>query len=84
MILLFFSQPELKQNNSYISQVSTDDSPGKTIVIFSPADSNQAGALAKTLKVFDDFGIDLSHIESRSSTRVAGKILQAKGLHKFA
>jgi phenylalanine-4-hydroxylase len=45
---------------------------GKTSIIFSPADPNSAGTLAKFLKIFDDFGVDLNHIESRSSTRGPG------------
>lgn len=45
---------------------------GKTSIVFSPCDPNQAGTLAKFLRIFDDFGIDLTHIESRSSTRGPG------------
>lgn len=45
---------------------------GKTVVIFSPIDQNQAGCLAKMLKIFDENKVDLTHIESRSSTRVRG------------
>ena len=45
---------------------------GKTCVVFSPDDPNAAGTLAKFLKIFDVFGIDLTHIESRSSTRGPG------------
>lgn len=50
----------------------SSDGSGKTVVIFSPNDPNQAGCLAKTLKVFEDFKVNLTHIESRSSTRVEG------------
>lgn len=45
---------------------------GKTSVVFSPTDPNAAGTLAKFLKIFDDYGVDLTHIESRSSTRGPG------------
>jgi phenylalanine-4-hydroxylase len=41
-------------------------------IIFSPSDTHQCGTLAKYLKIFDDAGINLSHIESRSSTRGPG------------
>ena len=51
----------------------SSNNSGKTVIIFSPTDPNQAGVLAKTLKIFEDFKIDLTHIESRSSTRVLGK-----------
>lgn len=44
----------------------------KTCVIFSPTDPNQAGALAKLLKIFELHKVNLSHIESRSSVRVDG------------
>lgn len=49
---------------------ATDES--KTCIIFSPNDVTQAGALAKLLKIFEVHKIHLSHIESRSSTRVSG------------
>lgn len=45
---------------------------GKTSIVFSPCDPNAAGTLAKFLKIFDDYDVDLTHIESRSSTRGPG------------
>ena len=51
----------------------SSNNSGKTVIIFSPTDPNQVGVLAKTLKIFEDFKIDLTHIESRSSTRVLGR-----------
>jgi phenylalanine-4-hydroxylase len=45
---------------------------GKTSIVFSPLDPNAAGTLAKFLKIFDEFAVDLTHIESRSSTRGPG------------
>lgn len=48
---------------------------GKTSIVFSPCDPNQAGTLAKFLRIFDDFGVDLTHIESRSSTRGPGDLI---------
>lgn len=43
-----------------------------TCVIFSVNKSESAGALAKSLKVFNDHGVNLIHIESRSSSRAPG------------
>lgn len=71
-MMFYRSQPKLKQGGSYIMESHSSNNSGKTVIIFSPTDPNQAGCLAKTLKVFEDFKIDLTHIESRSSTRVPG------------
>lgn len=38
---------------------------GKTSIVFSPTDPNQAGTLAKFLRIFDEYDVDLTHIESR-------------------
>lgn len=38
---------------------------GKTSIVFSPTDMNQAGTLAKFLRIFDEYDVDLTHIESR-------------------
>jgi phenylalanine-4-hydroxylase len=52
---------------------SKSDGESKMVIIFSPSDTHhRSGALAKMLKVFDDHKINLTHIESRSSTRVEG------------
>lgn len=40
-------------------------------IIFSP-EQEEAGALAKMLKIFDDHRVNLLHIESRSSARGPG------------
>lgn len=42
-----------------------------TNIIFSPVDDH-AGSLAKALKIFEHHGVNLLHIESRSSTRRPG------------
>lgn len=50
-----------------------NEGESKMVVIFSPSETHhQAGALAKMLKIFDNHKINLTHIESRSSTRVEG------------
>lgn len=51
---------------------------GKTSIVFSPCDPNQAGTLAKFLKIFDEYNVDLTHIESRSSTRGPGELNNKK------
>ncbi|CAG9800688.1 unnamed protein product [Chironomus riparius] len=66
------SPPKLKEGGSYIMESQSLENAAKTVIIFSPTDPNTAGNLAKMLKIFDVFNIDLSHIESRSSTRVPG------------
>lgn len=43
-----------------------------TCLIYSLKTGNEIGALAKSLKIFDDNKINLIHIESRSSTRQPG------------
>jgi len=42
-----------------------------TCLIYSPK-TEETGALAKTLKIFEDNNVNLVHIESRSSTRRPG------------
>lgn len=66
------SPPKLKEGGSYIMESHSASSSGKTIIIFSPNDQSSAGSLAKVLKIFDVFSVDLTHIESRSSLRVPG------------
>ncbi|CRL01779.1 CLUMA_CG014995, isoform A [Clunio marinus] len=66
------SPPKLKTGGSYIIESHSQGDAGKTSIIFSPFNTNQAGTLAKFLKVFHDYEVDLSHIESRSSTRGPG------------
>lgn len=49
------------------------DSSKSTCIIFSPLHENEAGMLAKTLRIFSDHHVDLMHIESRPSTRGSDK-----------
>lgn len=47
--------------------------PGtSTWLLFSPASRDEAGALARFLTIFSTHGVNLSHIESRSSVRNIG------------
>lgn len=48
------------------------DSAKNTIVIFTPKDKDEAGTLARCLKIFSKHKVNLAHIESRSSARVPG------------
>lgn len=48
------------------------DSSKSTWLLFSPATPDEAGALAKFLSVFSSHGVNLMHIESRSSARRPG------------
>lgn len=48
------------------------DSSESTCVIFSPIEGDEVGTLAKSLKIFSRKKVNLSHIESRSSTRGPG------------
>ena len=50
---------------------SSTTSDAKTLVIFSPIE-DEAGSLAKALKIFEEFKVNLTHIESRSSLRGPG------------
>ncbi|XP_077299874.1 phenylalanine hydroxylase [Arctopsyche grandis] len=62
--------PKLMEGSHYIKEGR--DSAKSTCVIFSPTDEDGAGTLAKCLKIFTRHNVNLSHIESRSSTRVPG------------
>jgi phenylalanine-4-hydroxylase len=48
------------------------DSTKSTWLLFSPETPDGAGSLAKYLNIFSQHGVNLSHIESRSSVRVPG------------
>jgi prephenate dehydratase len=72
-LVAFILQPKLKEGGSYIMESHSANSSGKTVIIFSPNEQHSAGSLAKVLKIFDVFSVDLLHIESRSSLRVPGE-----------
>lgn len=57
---------DMNQNTCYISQF---EGRGETTIIFSLKD--EMGVLVKVLKYFQELEINLTHIESRSSKRVA-------------
>lgn len=48
------------------------DSGKSTWILFSPESPDQAGSLARFLGIFSSHGVNLSHIESRSSARRPG------------
>lgn len=48
------------------------DSAKSTWLLFSPQTPDNAGSLAKYLNIFSQHGVNLSHIESRSSVRRPG------------
>ncbi|XP_053689323.1 protein henna [Sabethes cyaneus] len=63
--------PTLKQGGSYIMEGHESADAKNVSIIFSPL-QEEAGALAKMLKIFDEHRVNLLHIESRSSTRGPG------------
>lgn len=48
------------------------DSNKSTWLLLSPETPDEVGSLAKFLSIFSSYGVNLSHIESRSSTRRLG------------
>lgn len=48
------------------------DSNKSTWLLFSPGSTDEAGCLARYLSIFSSHGVNLSHIESRSSARRPG------------
>lgn len=58
------------QGGNYIAEGR--DSSKSTWLLFSPGTRDEAGSLAKFLSVFSHHGVNLSHIESRSSARRPG------------
>lgn len=68
--LCFFLQPKLMQGGNYIAEGR--DSKKSTWLLFSPETPDQAGSLEKFLSIFSSHGVNLSHIESRSSARRPG------------
>lgn len=63
--------PTLKEGGAYIMEGHESAEAKNVSIIFSPL-QEEAGALAKMLKVFEDHQVNLLHIESRSSTRGPG------------
>lgn len=63
--------PTLKKGGSYIMEGHESAEAKNVSIIFSPV-QEEAGALAKMLKIFEDHKVNLLHIESRSSTRGPG------------
>ncbi|XP_055613023.1 protein henna-like, partial [Uranotaenia lowii] len=63
--------PTLVEGGSYIMEGVASDEAKNLSIIFSPL-QEEAGALAKMLKIFEDHKVNLLHIESRSSTRGQG------------
>ncbi|EJY57984.1 AAEL017029-PA [Aedes aegypti] len=63
--------PTLKEGGSYIMEGHESAEAKNVSIIFSPQ-QEEAGALAKMLKIFDEHRVNLLHIESRSSTRGPG------------
>ncbi|XP_058832943.1 protein henna [Topomyia yanbarensis] len=63
--------PILKEGGSYIMEGHESAEAKNVSIIFSPL-QEEAGALAKMLKVFEEHKVNLLHIESRSSTRGPG------------
>ncbi|XP_052860517.1 protein henna isoform X1 [Anopheles cruzii] len=64
-------EPTLKEGGSYIMEGHESAEAKNVCIIFSP-EQEEAGALAKMLKIFDEHRVNLLHIESRSSTRGPG------------
>lgn len=62
----------MKKGGSYIMENVSSAAAKNTCIIFSVGNSDTAGALAKSLRVFKDHDVNLIHIESRSSTRAPG------------
>lgn len=63
-------QPKLIHGGNYIAEAR--DSNKTTWLLFSPETPDEAGSLAKFLSIFSTHGVNLSHIESRSSARRPG------------
>ncbi|XP_034255855.1 protein henna isoform X2 [Thrips palmi] len=59
--------PTLMDGGNYIKEGK--DAAKSTCLIFSPK-ADEVGALARSLKMFEEHGVNLLHIESRSSLRV--------------
>lgn len=57
------------------------DSSKSTWLLFSPEHPDEAGCLARYLSIFSSHGVNLSHIESRSSARLPGYEFMVECLH---
>lgn len=63
-------QPKSKSEGHYVPE---DTKSNKTTwLLFSPESTDKAGSLARFLSIFSSHGVNLSHIESRSSARSVG------------
>lgn len=69
-MFVIFPQPKLARSGSYIKDGT--DSPMNTCLIFSLDNDKDSGALANSLRIFNEHKVNLIHIESRSSERVPG------------
>ncbi|XP_065075983.1 protein henna isoform X1 [Ochlerotatus camptorhynchus] len=65
------AEPTLKEGGSYIMEGHESAEAKNVSIIFSPL-QEEAGALSKMLKIFEEHKVNLLHIESRSSTRGPG------------
>ncbi|XP_055324781.1 protein henna isoform X2 [Sitodiplosis mosellana] len=65
-------EPTLKEGGSYIMENTQSSDAKNTCIIFSLKNDCGSGALAKSLKIFNDKNVNLLHIESRSSPRKPG------------
>jgi len=63
--------PKLKKGGSYIMENTDSKAAKNTCLIFS-LKNDSTGALAKSLRIFNDNDVNLIHIESRSSVRNPG------------
>lgn len=70
MLCAYCQQPKLMHGGNYIREGR--DSSKSTWLLFSPRSPDSAGALARFLSIFSAHGVNLSHIESRSSARRPG------------
>lgn len=57
------------------------DSSKSTWLLFSPEHPDEAGCLARYLSIFSSYGVNLAHIESRSSARRPGYEFMVECLH---
>ncbi|XP_031619504.1 protein henna [Contarinia nasturtii] len=62
----------LKKGGSYIMENKNSNDAKNALIIFSLEKDSDSGALAKSLKIFNDKNVNLVHIESRSSARKPG------------
>ncbi|GLG98846.1 Protein henna [Gryllus bimaculatus] len=66
-----YIDPILMKGGNYIKEGR--DSAKSTCLIFSPREEDEVGALARSLKMFEEHSVNLLHIESRSSSRLPNR-----------